>query len=132
MVDRACAEENIFFFSLLSDTEKRSARGEYDAFFFFFFFFERESFSARVSIKPKKESRERFFTLQKTFVLCSLSPPKKRPHVLFFVSAFFHCPHFLAPKNTKFKKKYITALFYSHISAQTDRRARVYNHELLL
>ena len=73
-----------FFFSLLSDTKKRSARGRIcDA-----FFFERESFSVHVSIKPKKESTERFFALQKTLFV--LSRPKKRPHVLFVFSAFFH------------------------------------------
>jgi hypothetical protein len=76
MVDRACAEENIFF-SLCCRTQKKEARvGEYDA----FFFFERESFSAEVSIKPEtREKREESaFSHQKT-----LSPEKETTRFVF-------------------------------------------------
>jgi hypothetical protein len=131
MVDRACAEENIFF-SLCCRTQKKEARVENMMLFSSSSSSSsRESFSARVSIKPKKESRERFFTLQK-LLFCALSP-QKRPHVLFVFSAFFHemfvlflriCP-FLAPNAKKIQKKRSTlfsVLLLTHLC--TNRRAR--------
>jgi hypothetical protein len=120
-----------FFFSLLSDTEKRSARGEYDA-----FFFERESFSMSVSIDsmivPKQESRERFFALQKTLFV--LSRPRKRDHTFCFLFLLFFIVPISGTQNTKNSKKKFNTLFSVLLltSLHKQTRAQVYNHELLL
>ena len=90
MVDRACAEENIFFFSLLSDTKKRSARGEYDAFFLrvesliesCFFFPTRDE-------RDERAERERFFALQKTLSTAARKETTRFVFCFMFILLFF-------------------------------------------
>ena len=137
MVDRACAEENIFFFSLLSDT-KKEARVE-NMMLFSSREFDRELFFFPTrDERDERAERERFFALQKTL---STVPPEKRPHVLFFVSCLFCffsqdvCAffpfgfvHFWHPSKKIQKKKsskhFSLLCSHSHlISAQTDARA---------
>ena len=136
MVDRACAEENIFFFSLLSDT-KKEARVENMMLFFFEREFDRVVFFSQPETRETNEQRESAFSLSKRL---SPLPPEKRPHVLFFVSCLFCffsldvCAfpfgfvHFWHPSKKIQKKKsskhFSLLCSHSHlISAQTDARA---------
>jgi len=136
MVDRACAEENIFF-SLCCRTQKKEARVENMMLFFFerefevFFFPKPEGRDERERERRERREKRALFRTKR------LSRPKKRPHVLFFVSAFFHererrcafdlCLFFWHTPIEKFKKKYITLLSFIHTSLhkQTDARARL-------
>ena len=144
MVDRACAEENIFFFSLLSDT-KKEARVENMMLFFFEREFDRVVFFSQPETRETNEQRESAFSLSKRL---SPLPPEKRPHVLFFVSCLFCffsqdvCAffpfgfvHFWHPSKKIQKKKFKNTFLYCAlilIHLCTNRRARVYNHERLL
>ena len=123
MVDRACAEENIFF-SLCCRIQKKEARvGEYDA-----FFFEREFFHEcvdRLDDSPKTREQRALFRAPKDFV-CALSPLEKRPHVFvcFLFLLFFIVP-ISGTQNTKNSKKkssntLFSVLLLTHLSAQTD------------
>jgi len=142
MVDRACAEENIFFFSLLSDT-KKEARVE-NMMLFSSREFDRELFFFPTrDERDERAERERFFALQKTLSTAARKETTRFVFCFMFILLFFTwclcfsfriCP-FLAPieknsKKKKFKTLFSTVLsFSSHLC--TNRRARVYNHERL-
>ena len=136
MVDRACAEENIFF-SLCCRTQKKEARVENMMLFFFEREFDRVVFFSQPETRETNEQRESAFSLSKRL---SPLPPEKRPHVLFFVSCLFCffsldvCAfpfgfvHFWHPSKKIQKKKsskhFSLLCSHSHlISAQTDARA---------
>ena len=137
MVDRACAEENIFFFSLLSDT-KKEARVE-NMMLFSSREFDRELFFFPTrDERDERAERERFFALQKTLSTAARKETTRFVFCFMFILLFFTrclcflslriCP-FLAHPSKKIQKKKSSKHFsllcsHSHlISAQTDARA---------